>query len=217
MSGRPPWQNTWQEKQPPSQGWKTFFCQSRRRPRVDGDLFRSPDPPRSSFRPVVCPSDPAAFPAASLCGWVYRTPRSAHWILPPTDRSPTLANRPPNVYRSRFRDCFLWRCRHPATSSHGHTGSTESSPRFRHGKTDTRELIGSIRTGLSSTHVVVFGKRSIFGHRLNSLIKNSTMRLVPPTYRCQDAPDPAVSVQTVGSPRWRAPVTWWTHTIIFRA
>jgi hypothetical protein len=105
-------------RQPPSQGWKTFL-----RNHADGiasmDLFVVPT---ISFSAVVWISDPAAFPPRASVAGCDRTPERP-LDCPSTDRSLWLATGA-TIYRSRS-GLRLWRCRRPAASSNGDTGSAD--------------------------------------------------------------------------------------------
>src|SRR5262249_50916424 len=105
-------------RQPPSQGWKTFL-----RNHADGiasmDLFVVPT---ISFRLLYGFLILQQFSArASVAGRDRTSERPLD--CPSADRSVRLATGAA-IYRSRS-GLRLWRCRHPAASSNGYTGSTD--------------------------------------------------------------------------------------------
>jgi hypothetical protein len=99
-------------------GLEHLSAQSCRRHCVDG-FVRSADDLVSA---VVRISDLAAFPPRACMAGCDRTPERP-LDCPSTDRSLRLATDA-TVYRSRSR-LRLWRCRHPAASSNGDTGSAD--------------------------------------------------------------------------------------------
>jgi hypothetical protein len=108
-------------RQPPSQSWKTFL-----RNHVDGiasmDLFVVPT---ISFRLLY--GFLILQHSRRELVWLGVTARpSAPLDRPSTDRSLRLA-RGASIYRSRS-GLRLWRCRHPAASSNGYTGSAYFTP-----------------------------------------------------------------------------------------
>jgi hypothetical protein len=105
-------------RQPPSQGWKTFLRNHADGICVDG-FVRGPDDLVSA---VVWISDLAAFPARASVAGCDRTPERP-LDCPSTDRSLRLATDA-TIHRSRS-GLRLWRCRHPAASSNGYTGSAD--------------------------------------------------------------------------------------------
>src|SRR6266511_1906411 len=105
-------------RQPPSQGVEDLSAQSCRRYCVDG-FVRSPDDLVSA---VVWISDLAAFPPRASGAGCDRTSERP-LDFPSTDRSLRLATDA-TIYRSRS-GLRLWRCRHPAVSSNGYTGSAD--------------------------------------------------------------------------------------------
>src|SRR5256712_11513257 len=119
MLGKPPWQKYMARgREPPSQGWKTFL-----RNHADGvasmDLFVAPT---ISFRAVVWISDLTALPPRASVAGCDRTPERP-LDCPSTDRGLRLATAA-TVHRSRS-GLRVWRCRHPAGSRNGHTGSAD--------------------------------------------------------------------------------------------
>ena len=105
-------------RQPPSQGWKTFL-----RNHADGvasmDLFVAPT---ISFRAVVWISDLTALPPRASVAGCDRTPERP-LDCPSTNRGLRLATDA-TIYRSRS-GLRVWRCRRPAASRNGHTGSAD--------------------------------------------------------------------------------------------
>jgi hypothetical protein len=99
-------------------GLEDLSAQPHRRDRVDG-FVRSPDALVSA---VVWISDLAAFPPRASVARCDRTPECP-LDCPSTDRSLRLATDA-TIYRSRS-GLRVWRCRHRAASSNGHTGSAD--------------------------------------------------------------------------------------------
>jgi hypothetical protein len=105
-------------REPPSQGWKTFLRNPCRRHCIDG-FVRSAD---NLVSAVVWISDLATFPPRACVAGCDRTPERP-LDCPPTNRSLRLATAA-TVHRSRS-GLRVWRCRHPAASRNGHTGSAD--------------------------------------------------------------------------------------------
>jgi hypothetical protein len=97
---------------------ENLFAQSCRRYRVDG-FIRSADDLVSA---VVRISDLAAFPPRASVAGCDRTPERP-LDCPSTDRSLRLVTDA-TIHRPRS-GLRLWRCRHPAASSNGHTGPAD--------------------------------------------------------------------------------------------
>src|SRR5436305_1586243 len=118
MSGRPRGKIHGEEKAATAAGLEDLSAQSCRRHRVDG-FVRSPDDLVSAVEWIF---DLAAFPPrASVAGRDRTSERPLD--CPSADPSVRLATGAA-IYRSRSGLC-LWRCRHPAASTNGYTGSAD--------------------------------------------------------------------------------------------